>query len=135
MPFIASYSLSLDWIPFSIPINTAAIASATLWAFGSYIAWESGRNWVMTQLQRWLNVAERSLYTTEEEFEEIREVRESQNAFYASLLSIVPFLVLGSCLNWGVEISLGGSWSISLGMLLVMGGGVYALGKQDRQLS
>ncbi|AIE72565.2 MULTISPECIES: hypothetical protein [unclassified Synechocystis] len=121
----------IDWIPFDIPINTAMIAGATLWALGLYLTWGSGRNWLIEQLQRWFNFAERSLYTSVEEYERTREAREAQNAFYASVMSIVPFLFMGTLCNWGVQWGLGGSWSISLGVLTVFTGAVYALGKQS----
>ncbi len=124
----------IDWIPFAIPFNTTAIAAALLWAFGLYVSWGTARNWLMEQLQRWFNFADRSLYATEEEYERTRETRENQNAFYASIMSILPFIGLGSLLHWAVNWGLGGSWSISLGILTVIGGGVYALGKQDSDL-
>ena len=57
-----------DWIPFAIPFNTVAIASATLWSLGLYLTWSTGRNWIIEQLQRWFNFAERSLYPSEAEF-------------------------------------------------------------------
>jgi hypothetical protein len=121
----------IDWIPFDVPINTAMIAGASLWALGLYLAGGRFRNWVIEQLQRWFNFAERSLYTSEAEFERTRDAREAQNAFYASVMSIFPFLFLGSLCNWGVKWSLGGSWSISLALLTVFTGAVYGLGKQN----
>jgi hypothetical protein len=123
----------MDWIPFDIPINTAMIAGATLWALGLYLTGGGLRNWTMEQLQRWFNFAERSLYTSEAEFERTREAREAQNAFYASVMSIFPFLFLGSLCNWGVKWGLGGSWSISLALLTVFAGAVYGLGKQNSE--
>lgn len=89
----------------------------------------------MEQLNRWFNYAERFLYTSAEEFERTRSARESQNAFYASLMSIVPFLLVGWVCNYGVEISLGRSWAISLGILGSIGAGVYELGRRDGQAS
>lgn len=89
----------------------------------------------MHQLNRWFNFAERSLYSSETEFEKTRVARESQNAFYASLLSIVPFFVVGGLCNYGVEIGLGKSWAISMGILACMGCGVYELGRRDGQSS
>ena len=75
--------------------------------------------------------AERSLYTSQEEFEKTRDARESQNAFYASLFSILPFFIIGGFCNWGVELGLGQSWSISMGMLACMACGVYELGRRS----
>jgi hypothetical protein len=120
-------------LPFRFEINTVAIAGASLWSLALYLAFSPLSEWVMTQLNRWFNFAERSLYTSQSEFEKTRKARESQNAFYASLFSIVPFLVIGALCNWGVEISLGGSWAISTGILACMGCGIYELGRRDGQ--
>jgi hypothetical protein len=120
-------------LPFRFEINTVAIAGASLWSLALYLAFSPLSEWVMEQLNRWFNFAERSLYTSQSEFEKTRKARESQNAFYASLFSIVPFLVIGALCNWGVEISLGGSWAISTGILACMGCGIYELGRRDGQ--
>lgn len=121
----------MDWIPFTISLPTAAIASSCLWSLGLYLGAIRLKTWLIEQLQRWLNFAERSLYLSAEEFEKSRQVRESQNLFYASLLSIIPFLVLGSICHWLVDLSLGKSWGISLGLLTTILASVYALGHQD----
>ncbi|MEJ1929278.1 hypothetical protein WDZ92_03255 [Nostoc sp. NIES-2111] len=119
--------------PFSFEFNTSAIAGASLWSLALYLGFFPVSEWVIEQLNRWFNFAERSLYTSKSEFEKTRKARESQNAFYASLFSIVPFLVVGSLCNWGVEISLGRSWAISMGLLACMGCGIYELGRRDGQ--
>lgn len=98
-----------------------------------YLGFSPLSEWVIEQLNRWFNFAERSLYTSQTEFEKTRKAREAQNAFYASLFSIVPFLVIGALCNWGVEISLGRSWAISTGILACMGCGIYELGRRDGQ--
>jgi hypothetical protein len=41
--------------------------------------------------------------------------------------------VVGGLCNWGVELSLGRSWAISMGILACMGCGVYELGRRDGQ--
>ncbi len=89
----------------------------------------------MEQLSRWFNFAERSLYTSAEEFERTRNARESQNAFYASLLSIVPFLLAGWLCDYGIEVGLGRSWAISVGIVACIVAGVYELGRRDGQAS
>ncbi|MBD2362344.1 hypothetical protein H6G36_14325 [Anabaena minutissima FACHB-250] len=122
-------------LPFRFEINTVAIAGASLWSLALYLAFSPLSEWVMEQLNRWFNFAERSLYTSQTEFEKTRKAREAQNAFYASLFSIVPFLVIGALCNWGVEISLGRSWAISTGILACMGCGIYELGRRDGQSS
>ncbi|MGH1394719.1 MAG: hypothetical protein ACRAVC_11895 [Trichormus sp.] len=122
-------------LPFRFEIDTVAIAGASLWSLALYLAFSPLSEWVMEQLNRWFNFAERSLYTSEKEFEKTRKARESQNAFYASLFSIVPFLIIGALCNWGVEISLGRSWAISTGLLACMGCGIYELGRRDGESS
>ncbi len=122
-------------LPFSFELDTIAIAGASLWSLALYLGFSSASQWVIHQLNRWFNFAERSLYTSQSEFEKTRKARESQNAFYASLFSIVPFLVIGALFNWGVEISLGPSWGISMGILACIGSGVYELGRRDGESS
>jgi hypothetical protein len=122
-------------LPFRFELNTIAIAGASLWSLALYLGLSRVNEWVIEQLNRWFNFAERSLYTSQSEFEKTRKARESQNAFYASLFSIVPFLVVGALCNWGLEISLGESWGISTGILACMGAGIYELGRRDGESS
>ncbi|MFW9261737.1 hypothetical protein A4S05_29130 [Nostoc sp. KVJ20] len=122
-------------LPFRFELDTIAIAGASLWSLALYLGFSPVNEWVIEQLNRWFNFAERSLYTSQSEFEKTRKARESQNAFYASLFSIVPFLVVGALCNWGLEISLGESWGISTGILACMGAGIYELGRRDGESS
>lgn len=122
----------IDLLVFQFDLDTAMIAGACIWSLALYLGLASLRDWITKQLYRWFNFAERSLYTSEEEFERTRQARESQNDFYASLMSIVPFLILGVMSNWLVEISLGRSWAISMGILACMGTGVYELGRRSQ---
>ncbi len=118
--------------PFRFALDATAIAGASLWSLALYLGLSSVSEWVMQQLNRWFNFAERSLYTSSEEFERTRSARESQNAFYASIFSIVPFLVIGGLCNYGVEHSLGRSWALSLGVLACVACGVYELGRRSQ---
>ena len=119
--------------PFRITIDATAIAGASLWSLAFYWGFSPASEWVMEQLNRWFNFAERSLYTSEEEFEKTRRAREAQNAFYASLFSIIPFLIIGSLCNWGIELGLGKSWGISIGLIACVAGAVYELGRRDSE--
>ncbi|MFB2767922.1 hypothetical protein ACE1AT_01305 [Pelatocladus sp. BLCC-F211] len=121
--------------PFSFDLDTVAIAGASLWSLALYLGFSPVSRWIIEQLNRWFNFAERSLYTSKSEFEKTRQARESQNAFYASVFSIIPFLLIGALCNWGVELSLGSSWSISMGILACIGCGVYELGRRDGESS
>ncbi|WP_009632298.1 hypothetical protein [Synechocystis sp. PCC 7509] len=124
-----------DIFPFRFDINASAIAGASLWSLALYLGFSPFSDWLIWQLQRWFNFAERSLYINEKEFERTRKAREAQNAFYASIFSILPFLGLGALCNYGVELGLGGSWAISMGVIACMGCGVYELGRRDGQSS
>ncbi|MCC5621839.1 hypothetical protein [Nostoc sp. CHAB 5715] len=122
-------------LPFRFELDTIAIAGASLWSLALYLGLSKVNEWVIEQLNRWFNFAERSLYTSQSEFEKTRKARESQNSFYASLFSIVPFLVVGALCNWVLEISLGQSWGISTGILACMGAGIYELGRRNGESS
>ena len=120
-----------DIFPSIFEIEKIAIAGGCLWSLALYIVFSGLKDWITNQILRWLNFADRSLYTSIEEFEETRVTRESQNTFYASIMSTAPFLAIGFLSSWGLDISLGSSWSISLGIMTCIGGGVFALGRQD----
>jgi hypothetical protein len=124
-----------DIFPFQISLNAATLAGVALWSLALYLGFSPLSDWVMLQINRWLNFAERSLYTSAEEFERTRQARESMNAFYASLMSTVPFFLVGGLCNYGVESGLGQSWAISTGLLACIGAGVYELGRRDGQES
>lgn len=120
-------------LPFSFEIDTTAIAGSTLWSLALYLGFSPITEKIINLLNRWFNFAEGFLYTSKEEFEKTRKARESQNAFYASVFSIVPFLIIGVLVNWLLDLGLGGSWGISTGILACMGCGVYELGRRDGQ--
>ncbi len=122
-----------DIFPFRFSLDTTTIAGAALWSLALYWGFSPLSEWVIEQLNRWFNFAEQGLYTSKKEFERTRAARESQNAFYASLFSIVPFLIVGSLCNWGVEAGLDSSWAIAMGMIACISGGVYELGRRDSQ--
>ncbi|PSN19240.1 hypothetical protein C7271_08320 [filamentous cyanobacterium CCP5] len=121
-------------MPLPFAINTVAIAGSALWGLALYLGLSPLSGWIIHQFERWLNFAERFMYTSEREFERTRQARESQNAFLASLMSIVPFLVVGALVNFGVEFSLGRSWGISTGILACVSCGIYELGRRSQTL-
>ncbi len=118
---------------FPFELNTTIIAAICLWALALYLGLNSWREWIIEMLNKWFNFAERWLYTSMEEFERTRQARESQNAFLASLMSIIPFFILAGFCNWLVEIGLGKSWSVSIGILACISCGIYELGRRDSQ--
>jgi hypothetical protein len=124
-----------ELLPFKLELDATAVAGASLWSLALYLSFSPVSDWIVQQLSRWFNFAERVFYTSEAEYERTRKGREAQNAFYASLFSIVPFLVIGGLCNYGVELSLGRSWAISMGLMACIGCGVYELGRRDGQSS
>lgn len=122
---------------FSLPftVDATTLAGIGLWALALYLGFFPVSEWVMVQLTRWFNFAERSLYISSEEYERTRKGRESQNAFYASLFSIIPFLLVGGVCDVGIELGLGRSWAISLGIVASIVAAVYELGRRDGQAS
>jgi hypothetical protein len=119
------------FLPFRLEIQPLTVAGIALWAIALSLGLSSWNQWVNQQLMRWFNFAERSLYTSEEEFERTRPAREAQNAFWASAFSIFPFLVLGTIIYYGCDLGLGASWGISSGMIAAIGTGVYELGRRS----
>ncbi len=119
------------FLPFEI--NTTVIASTCLWALALYLGLNNVREWIIDMLNKWFNFAERWLYTSQAEFDRTRQARESQNAFLASLMSIVPFFFFGAISNWLIEISLGKNWTVSMGIVACISLGVYELGRRDNQ--
>lgn len=124
--------MQIELTPFQFHLDITLLAGISLWSLALYLGLFPVSEWVMERLAQWMNWADRSLYT-KEEFNRSRQARESLNAFYASLLSIVPFLGLGILSNWAVEASLGRSWTISMGIIACIGCGVYELGRRDGQ--
>lgn len=118
-------------LPFRLELNASAIAGAALWSLALYLSLSSLQTWVIKQLQRCFDVVRRSLASSVEQFEKTQASREAQNGLVASLFSIVPFLMIGGLCNWGVELSLGPSWAVSMGILACMSCGIYELGRRD----
>lgn len=124
--------MRINIIPFSFEIDTISLAGSCIWSLALYVGLDSTRNWICNQLERWFNFAEGWLYTSTEEFEATRPARESQNAFYASILGILPFLIAGAIVNWITDLSFGGSsWAIALGLMTCAICSLFALANQD----
>ncbi len=115
---------------FKLPIDATTVVGGGFWSIALYLGLSSIADWIAQQIQRWFNFAERSLYISLEEYERTKIARENQNAFYASLFSIIPFFLVGIFLDIGIEISLGRSWAVSFGILACVTCGIYELGRR-----
>lgn len=124
----------IDFLPFQFEIESLPIAGGSLWATGLYMGFYPLSQWITNQVFRWLNFVERSLYLSAEEYERTRPAREAQNLLCASLISILPFLLVGGLCYFASAWGFGGrSWGVSLGMISLLIGGVYELGRRDGQ--
>ena len=124
--------MKLNIIPFAFEVDTVSLASSCIWSLALYIGLDSTKNWIREQLEKWFNFAEGWLYTSAKEFEATRPAREAQNAFYASVLGIIPFLIAGAITNWLINISFGGtSWAIALGIMTCAMCSLFALANQS----
>ncbi|HSM82728.1 MAG TPA: hypothetical protein VLS96_13640 [Nodosilinea sp.] len=93
----------------SAAVDTATVAGTALWAIALYWAFSPLAERLISSLEGWLG----------------------QDSPAASLLSVVPFLLVGGLAYWGLTLSLGGSWAVSLGVIAAIGCGVYELGRRD----
>jgi hypothetical protein len=124
--------VTIDLFAFSLDLDPLAIAGVNLWALALYLSLAGFRQSVTDGLVRWFDFAERSLYLSQEEFEQTRPARESQNSFWASVLGILPFLLLGGLCYYSLTIGLGQSWAISFGIMGVMLSGLYELARHSQ---
>jgi hypothetical protein len=120
----------LDIFDFDFHIQPIVVAAIGLWSLALYLAFSKLNAWMMTQLVRWFNFAERSLYTSQQEYDRTKVARENQNSFNASILSIVPFLALGSLAVYLVNGALGKTWAFSAGAVGTIGAGIYELARR-----
>ena len=119
-----------DVFEFDWQIQPIVVAAITLWSLALYLALSKVNDWMMTQLVRWFNYAERSMYTSVEEFDRTKVARESQNSFYASIFSIIPFLGLGCLVVYLLVWLLDQTWAFSAGVVGAIGAGIYELGRR-----
>ncbi|WP_263970564.1 hypothetical protein [Leptolyngbya sp. KIOST-1] len=99
--------------PLPTTFDTATIAGTALWAIAFYLGGSPWADRLITTFEGWLGTGSPA----------------------ASLLSIVPFLLVGGLVYYALLLSLGGSWAVSLGVISAMGCGVYELGRRNGQAS
>jgi uncharacterized membrane protein len=99
---------------FSLNIDSILLAGTTLWALALYLGFSP----LNQKLMEWLSQS-----FSANPYQDL----------WASVLSIIPFLGVGLACAYALELSLGRSWSISMGIIACMGCGVYELGRQQGQ--
>lgn len=121
-------------MPFSLSIDTAGIAGIALWSLALYLGFSPLSDRTFNQIHQWLTVASQVVDDAQPGGKR-RQQQEGPTVLWASLLSVLPFLVVGGLVNYGVELGLGRSWAISVGVIACVGSGVYELGRRDGQAS
>jgi hypothetical protein len=119
-----------DVFEFDWQIQPIVVAAIAVWSLALYLALSKLNDWLMAQLVRWFNFAERSMYTSVEEFDRTKDARESQNSFYAAIFSIIPFLGLGCLVVYLLVLTLDQTWAFSAGVVGAIGAGIYELGRR-----
>lgn len=116
----------------SLSFNATAIASVGLWSLALYLGFSPIGAWLEHGLFCWLSGVDRhsTLSTDDPHTQDSHRLRV---AIYANLLAMLPFLLVGLLCSFGVELSLGQSWALSLGILAAVGCGIYELGRRDGQ--
>lgn len=94
------------------------IAGSGLWAIALYLGFYPLGQRLIERMETWFALS-----------------MPSQGDLWAALAGIVPFILLGVGLFYGITLSLGLSWSVSLGMMATIGSGVYELGRRDGEIN
>ncbi|MCS6812564.1 MAG: hypothetical protein NZ772_03185 [Cyanobacteria bacterium] len=116
----------------SLSFNATAIASVGLWSLALYLGFSPIGAWLEHSLLCWLAGVDRhSTPSIDDPY--TQGSSGSQVAIYANLLAMLPFLLGGLLCSFGVELSLGQSWALSLGILAAVSCGIYELGRRDGQ--
>ncbi len=121
--------MSIIFLGFSLTINPPIVTGVSLWALTLYLSLARLRNSTVDSLKRWLDFTGQP--PSETDLEKTQLSRESQREFWASLLSIVPFLIGGGLCYYGIAVGLGQSWAISFGIMGIIVSGIYELARSS----
>jgi hypothetical protein len=115
------------FLGFSLVIDPLIVTGVSLWALTLYLSFARLRQGTMESLVRWFDFVGRSPADPAQTDPE----HEAQRDFWASLLSIVPFLFSGGLCYYGIVAGLGQSWAISFGIMGVITGSIYELARTN----
>ncbi len=115
-----------------LPLSLGSIAGTVLWALALYLGFSPVADRVIDGCHRWIQSLKADPQQSTRFPPAANRGHEAQMAV-ASLLSVVPFLAAGGVTHYGLSLSLGGSWAVSLGIIAFIIGGVYELGRQSGQ--
>ncbi len=121
-----------DLLPLQVHLDAILLTSAGLWSLALYLGLPSVSNWLMDLFVRGFDFVERSCSRSQERFEETRPERDLQNALYASIFSIIPFLSAGFLIHMILFQILDPAWMIGISIIACLGSGAYELKRHDR---
>jgi hypothetical protein len=108
-------------------IDPLIVTGVSLWALTLYLSLARLRQRTMERLTGWLGTLGRR--SSEPDAEKTRSDREAKREIWASLLSTVPFLIVGGLCYYGIVLELGQSWAISFGLMGAITSGIYELAR------
>jgi hypothetical protein len=117
----------IELLGFATTIDPLIVTGVSLWALTLYLSFARLRQSTIDSLMRWFSFTERSPSNPEK----VDLSRETQREFWASLLSVVPFLFGGGLCYYGIAEGLGQSWGISFGIMGVITSGIYELARAN----
>ncbi|MCG9891512.1 MAG: hypothetical protein MH252_10600 [Thermosynechococcaceae cyanobacterium MS004] len=132
---ILSILLSTVFWGMSLGVNPLVITGVSLWALTLYLSFARLRLGLMATIMQWLDFDSRSPQElTQERPQPVlnpEQPHAPQREFWASLLSIIPFLVAGGLCYYGIVVGLdlGQSWGISFGIMGALISGIYELAR------
>jgi len=102
-----------------LSVSPIAVAGSGLWAIALYWGFYPTTQALIQRLATWLKGSR----------------ADAPADFWAGLLGVLPFVGLGMVCFLGLSLGLGQSWALSLGLMGMIGGGIYELGRRDGQQS
>lgn len=121
----------------SLRLDPVLIAGVGLWAMTLYFVFSSVSDRTIVTLQNWLGSIVQTTASPEKQRQYFRDQDNSQDsspvAFWASLLSIIPFVGAGAICYLFCVWGLGTSWALSFGLMGALISGVYELGRRSTE--
>jgi hypothetical protein len=117
----------------SLPLDPVWIAGVGLWGMTLYLAFSPLSDRTVITLQNGLSSILQTTASPEKQRPYSREQDHSQVAFWASLLSVVPFVGVGALCYLLCVWGLGTSWAFSFGLMGALISGVYELGRRSTE--
>ncbi|MBW4698090.1 MAG: hypothetical protein KME03_09385 [Aphanocapsa lilacina HA4352-LM1] len=124
----------IDFFLYKFGLTPAVAAGVSLWSLALYLCFSRFNGRLVDALCGWLNDADRAIYSAQA-LERRPKGWEERNQLFASILSILPSLVLAVVVFIILSNTLGGSWALAGGLMVSIGAGVYQLGIKDAENS